>query len=109
MIGGGGDDDGGMPEEKSFEHKIMGQIYVGRKANSSSYNVVGLWLLFIWLYKTFPIQFANLLDDLKYVNDCVTDSRRNSKNVSYIFVLTLTYQHYINNSPLNFFLITKPI
>ena len=68
VVGGGGDDDdGGMPEEKSFEHKIMGQIYVGRKANSSS-----SWPLVISYYTTFPIQFTNLipiLSDWKYFND----------------------------------------
>jgi len=26
VVGGGGDDDGGMPQEKSFEHKIMGHL-----------------------------------------------------------------------------------
>ena len=58
VVGGGGDDDdGGMPEEKSFEHKIMGQIYVHvQRSKQCSSSNVGLWLFHTTQRSLFSLQ-----------------------------------------------------
>jgi hypothetical protein len=73
VVGGGGDDDdGGMPEEKSFEHKIMGQIYVHvQRSKQCSLLLMLAFGYFILHNVPYSVckSYTTILSDWKYVND----------------------------------------